>query len=181
MRIRFYFSLYLIFSLSLLLAGCDNEPSKAQMPDIGITKEEINTRLHLSAPQGWNTFKIGDDIGLSVDVVTDDQIAFQHDYGAKIFMLEDEKWKEVANFMKYPDGYLVLSQSNGDPFKSGSAVVDPILPELDEAITLRIILIGNIYIAGQITGEQTAGFIDVEIKPYPAGDNYEEIGSTNMK
>jgi len=151
------------------------------MPDIGIPKEEINTRLHLTAPQGWNTFKNGDIIGINVDVVSADQIAFQHDYGAKIFMLEDGKWKEVANFMKYPDGYIVLSQSNGDPFKQGDAGVDPILPELNEAITLRIILIGNIYIDGQITDERTAGYIDVEIKPYPAGDNYEEVGSTNMK
>jgi len=165
MKIRFHISLYLILLPSLLLTGCDKERSTAQMPDLGIPKEEINTRLHLSAPQGWNTFKIGDDIGISVDVVSANQIAFQHDYGAKIFVLEDEKWKEVANFMKYPDGYLVLSQSNGDPFKIGSAVVEPILPEFNEAITLRIVLIGNIFIDGQITDEQTAGYVDVKLSP----------------
>ena len=135
------------------------------MPEIGISENEINTCINLDVPPGWNTYKIGKDIGISVDVISNEQIAFQRDYGAKIYILKEKEWAEVSNIMKYPEGYVLLSRSNGDPFKQGTAVVFPVIPESDKAVTVRIILIGNIYRDGQISDEQTAGYIDVELKP----------------
>jgi hypothetical protein len=135
------------------------------VPDIGLPDSEMNTRIRLQAPDGWNTLKIGDVVGIDVEVISDDQIAFSHDYGAKIFIYEDQEWREIPNLMKYPDGYLLLTDARGDVFKKGVASVAPVLPKTDKAVLMRIILIGNIYRNGQITTEQTAAYIDLELKP----------------
>ena len=83
-----------------------------------------------------------------------------------MFIYEENQWVEIANFMKYPDGYLVLSSLGDNPFsKYGAPAVDPILPDTSKPVTIRIILVGNIYRDGQITDEKTAAYIDVELKP----------------
>jgi hypothetical protein len=43
--------------------------------------------------------------------------------------------------------------------------MDPILDGYGKPISLRIILIGNIYRDGQVTEEQVAAYLDVELKP----------------
>jgi hypothetical protein len=154
--------------LSLLVFfawGCEDRTELAPMPDVGIPVVEMNTRIHLQAPDGWNSFKIGDVVGIDVEVISDDQIAFSHDYGAKIFIYEDQEWREIPNFMKYPEGNMILTQANGNYFKHGGVELDPIFPDGSKSVVIRVILIGNIYRNGQITNEQTAAFIDLKLKP----------------
>jgi len=162
---RMYFFLLYLTVFSHLLTSCQSLPAMPELPDVGIPAEEINKRIKLIAPQEWNTFKTGEVIGISVEVISEDQIAFQHDYDVLIFALKDREWVEVPNLMNYPEGYVLLSKPNGEPFKRGDARVDPILPDLDKNVTVRIIIVGNIYRDGQITEDQTAAYIDLELKP----------------
>jgi len=137
-----------------------------EMPDIGIPESMMNTKIKLEAPDYLNSFTIGETIDLTAEVIANDQVAFAHDYGARMFIYEEPQWVEIANFMKYPDGYLVLTPSSDDSFsKYGAPAVDPILPDTSKPVTVRIILVGNIYRDGQITDEKTAAYIDVELKP----------------
>jgi hypothetical protein len=136
-----------------------------EMPDIGIPLDQFNTQFKIVAPDGWNTFKVGDGVTLDIEVIGDNPIAFKADYGAALFVLKEDHWVEVANMMKYPKGYFFLEPARGEAFKTGAASVDPILNDIHEAITLRVILIGNIVKDKQITDERVAGYIDVELKP----------------
>lgn len=165
MKIRTRFLVNFSFLMIILLIGCNMQPSLPPTPNLGIPDNEFNSKIKLSVPEGWNTYKIGEDVGINVDIVTADQIAFGYDYGARIFKLEDQKWIEIPNLMEYPTGYEIIEQSKGDPFKQGSVVVFPDLSDIKADVTLRIILIGNIYRDGQITDEQTAGYIDVRLIP----------------
>jgi hypothetical protein len=156
--------LFLIL-VCLAAVGCTKHPSLPDMPDIGISQGEINTRVLLAAPAGLNTYKIGEIVSLTVEVVSDDRILFPHDYGAKIFVLEDNQWVEVPNLMEYPDGHITLSPTSGDPLRKGTAGVVPLFPDSNNKQTIRIILIGNIYSNGQLTDDQTAAYIDLEMNP----------------
>lgn len=165
MIIRTKLSVILCFMLIIFLVGCNNQQTLPSTPDLGIPIGEFNTRIRLMVPDGWNTYRINHVVGINVDVITTDKIAFGYDYGARIFKLEDGKWIEIPNLEKYPKGYFILMPSQGDPLKQQAASVFPFLSNNKKAVTLRIILIGNIYRDGQITDEQTAGYIDVRLTP----------------
>ena len=82
-----------------------------------------------------------------------------------MFFYDNDHWVAVANLMKYPEGYLILPQGNDNPVKFGVVEVVPILPDIHESITLRIILIGKIYRDGEITNEESGAYIDVVLHP----------------
>jgi hypothetical protein len=160
---KFLADLWILFCF--LISGCNRQTALPPTPNLGIPEDEFNKRIQLMAPKGWNTYKIKDSVAINVDVVSNDQIAFQNNFGAVIFELEGQEWTEIPNLMKYPEGYEVLGPSKGDAFKQGTTVVSPILQDTKLPVTLRIVLIGNIYRNGQITDEQTAGYVDVELTP----------------
>jgi hypothetical protein len=166
MKLRFGYIIGIPLLL-LLITACKDQPSipAGVMPDIGISAKEMNTKVQLTAPDGWNTFKIGDVIGLDVGVMSEEQIAFPPDYGARMFIYENNQWKEVANFMTYPEGSIILSPRKGNYLNDGSANLDPMLTDATHPVTLRIILVGNIYRDGQVTNEKTAAYIDVNLTP----------------
>jgi hypothetical protein len=162
MKIKIILSLSLLF---IACTACKVRQSTVDMPDVGFPAEEMNKQIRLQAPQGWNNFKIGDLVMLAVEVTGSSEVEFPMDYGARMFIKENGKWIEVEDFTTYQEGHLYLSPAKGDPFKIGGAGVRPILPEKDHPITLRIILIGNIYENNQITDEKVAAYIDVQLKP----------------
>jgi hypothetical protein len=135
------------------------------MPDLGVSINNYNNDIQISAPEGWNTFNIGDDIGLNVEVISEYPIAFPRDFGARIFMYQDQEWMEIQNEMDNPEGIVILSPTKDDPFNSGTAIISPDLPDNNKLVELRIVLIGNLYLDGQITEDITAGYIDVELTP----------------
>lgn len=149
--------------INICLSGC-NRQANTLVPDIGIPEEEMNSRVQLEAPEGWNTFKNGEVIGLNIIVISDDQIAIKSD-GAKIFLLQDGVWEEIPNLLKYPAGFNLFSPSKDDPFEQGAIAILPQIPKEVQTVKLRIVLIGNIYRNGQITDDQTAAYIDVELTP----------------
>jgi hypothetical protein len=165
MKRRDNFLIILLAFLILFTNSCNPSSSTLKLPDLNFSDIEMNQRFILEAPKGLNTFKIGEIISLIVDVKSNDQIAFENDYGARIFLLEDTGWVEIPNHVKYPVGQILLSESKGDPFQKGEADIVPKLEDETNSVTLRIILIGNIYRDGKITKDQTAAYIDIELEP----------------
>lgn len=155
-----------LLMMAAFLYGCRNTTSQpSNLPDIGVPITEINSRISLSTPRAINTFKIGDEIAIAVEVLSADKIAFKHDYGARIFMHDGSEWKEVKNYMGYTQGDIVLETRSTNPLNIGAAIIYPYLPNQTKAVTLRVFIIGNIYKNGEITPEETAGFLDVNLKP----------------
>jgi len=125
----------------------------------------MNTKVQLSAPDGWNKFKTGDNVSLVVKDISSDQILFKSDYGDRLFIYEDNNWKEIRDGTDYPEGSIILNPFANDPFKNGATIIWPQLPDTSKPVALRIILVGNVYRNGQMTDEVTAGYIDVNLKP----------------
>lgn len=154
--------IFVLCVLVLLLGACESKPDLP--PEFDFPQEEINTRVKLSAPAGWNTFKIHNRVELLIEVVSDDQIAF--DFDARMFIYKDNQWIEVENVpTTYPEEKQILSPARGDHNKVGMASVYPILPDPAYPVKLRLVVVGNIVRDGQITEEQTAAYIDIELKP----------------
>lgn len=161
-----YYTYVLALGLFLIHASaCTSKSLPADGPDIGIPAEEINTKVVLSAPDGWNTFIIGNDVGIAVKVISKDQVAFSNDYGAQMFLYQNKEWVEIPNFARYPEGSIILSPADNDPYKLGNALVFPILPDENQPATIRIFLVGHIYRDGQITNDLAGASIDVVLSP----------------
>lgn len=135
------------------------------MPEIGIPANEMNTKIRISAPEGWNTYKTNDDISLDIKIISEEEIAFPSNYGARLFTRRNHEWIEIANLTHYPEGIFLLVPYDNKPFNIGATSVFPILSDPSEPITIRIILVGNVFKDGQVTDEVTAGYVDVDLKP----------------
>lgn len=153
---------FIFFGLVACRANMEDNPKN---PDVGIPFETFNKSFQITAPAPLNTFKIGDVIGLDIEVIGENPIAFNYDYGSVLFVLADKEWTEIPNFMDYPQGTLILQPARGDALKKGVAVIDPLLPDTRTDVLLRIILIGNIVKDGEQTDERVAGYIDLKLHP----------------
>jgi hypothetical protein len=162
------YSLLGLFMMLLALGACTTPlpESIEDMPDVGIPAQEMNKRISLSVPKAINfDFKIGKEVAIAVEVSTNDQIAFDHNYGARLFTYGNNQWVEIRNLTKYPDGYLVISPKEDNPLNVGVFVFIPLLPDPNKATTIRVFLVGHIYQAGKITEGTTGGYIDIDLKP----------------
>jgi len=156
---------YLLICLSLFGCKSENGLSTDLYEILGIASEEINTKFTISAPNGWNSFRIGDSIGLVIDLVSKDQISFSYDYGAKIYINERNKWIEIENIAKYPVGSFIVTPDML-PQDIPGAVVDPKIQKTDEPITVWVILFGDILTKdGKFTGDKTAASISIQLNP----------------
>jgi hypothetical protein len=147
--------------------GKSSQASVSKMPDIGIPIENANEKVKLSAPGGWNPdgFKLGRDVSIAVEVISNDRIAYDRTHGVRLFIGDNERWIEVENLMKYPDGYIILSPKVENPLNVSEISVAPNIPNGGKAVTLRIILVGHIYQNDEITDETTVAYIDVRLEP----------------
>ena len=154
--------MFVLCGLVLLLGDCEAKPILPS--EFGFPAEEINTRVRLAAPAGWNTFQTRSHVELLIEVISADQIAFDHD--ARMFIYQGHEWVEVENVpTTYPDEKQILSPARGDLNKLGIVSVYPLLPDPNRSVTLRLVVVGNIVRDGEITQEQTAAYIDVRLRP----------------
>lgn len=152
----------------LIISGCVNKLPD-EIPDIGVSADEINTRVDLLGPFiDNNTVKNHDLVDITVRVVTQDKIVFSKDYGARIFTYEQDKWVEIKNDMIFSESIpdqVILPLPEGNLFPFGNAAVSPYIENLKRSIPIRIILVGNLVSEGKVTEEKTAGYIDLTLTP----------------
>jgi len=156
------------FMILIFIVACRTTFSMDEMPDVSVPSEELNKEFQLSVPVALNTFKIGGEVFLEVKVISTNQVAFERDFGARLFILENDQWIEIPNSMGYDylesDRFVYMPYAD-DPFNLGATVVVPKLPDTKQATRVRIILVGSIYRDGQATNEKVASYIDVYLKP----------------
>ena len=110
-------------------------------------------------------YKFENFITLSYKNTSQNQIALPPDSGVKILIYEQEnsKWVEVNNNMQYsssPKPYIVVD--SGDGMSSYRGVV--ISPDISDNPTasLRVAIMGHIYLDGILTPECVGAFIDIQ-------------------
>ena len=166
MKKQLLFQVLVILLINVTTCTNQDQVQAGDMPDIGVPANEINSRLVAKAPEALNDFKIGGQgVDLIISVISGDQVAFTHNFGARLFINNNGQWQEIANLMIYPSGYLVIAPNGQPPLREGWASVDPILPDRNKLVTVRIFVVGNIYKDGEITDVKTAAYVDVELKP----------------
>lgn len=164
-------SLLIIVGLFIILFTSACSSSKLPpMPDIGAQVDEFNTDFKLSVPEGWNTYKVNEPVILRIEVLGNESISFSYDAfnnrkDINLFVLEENKWVEIENLAKYPEGFLVYMPANTDPLKYGVVSIFPILKDIDQTVLLRIVLTGYFFENNQITNKQSISYIDVPLNP----------------
>jgi hypothetical protein len=159
----------LLLSLSIVSCSSQSATPPTDFQFYGIPPEELNTRVRVTAPSGLgNTYRNNSLLSLVVEVISDDQIAFPKDFGAKIYVYDHNMWIEIKNDMEYAEesekGH-ILSPIKSDHFNSGVASLSPLYPDIKQKLPMKIVLSGHVYKGGQITSQITGGFIDLTLKP----------------
>jgi len=144
--------------------GCQSHQDlQMSLPAEDISIEDVNSQLRLSAPEGWNTFKTGQSIVLEIENISDHTIAVDYTL-PRVFLYQEEQWVEIEKLGEYTGETIqILSPTDGDA--DGAVGILPDLPDPSQAVTLRILVVGNIVQDGVVTEEQTAAFIDILLSP----------------
>src|SRR5215207_2522030 len=104
-----------IVILLFLLTSCSAK-SAAEIPDVDVSVYDLNTKITLDAPSGWNTFKIGDTITLSITNDSENVVVFDANFGTRVFVYKDKKWKEIEDMIKsFYDNDIVVYPITLDP------------------------------------------------------------------
>jgi len=155
-----------IFILLILFTSCSSK-SATNLPDIDISVNDLNTKIILDAPSGWNTFKNGETVTLSIINDSESVIVFDADFGTRVFVYGGEKWVEKEDqITSFYDDEIIVYPISLDPIGNMESTV--IRTELDnpkKQNTMRIFVIGNLYENGIKTEETTGAYIDVILKP----------------
>ena len=156
----------IILMLSLIsLAACFKKPLP-KVDEIEILPEELNNRISLTAPTGWNDFKIGSEVVISIVNVSNDMIIFEPNYGIRIFLYDEEgEWIEVEDQLTdLNTDDIILRPIKIDPTATGTTVIRPKLVSEAKELTLRVYVVGYVYKDHKKTQEKTGAFIDIVLK-----------------
>jgi len=164
-------ALILSVFLVVFLVACGSTPAEQELPkdnpDIGIPDEDINQKIKLFAPEGWNEFNTQKPIFLSVEVISQETITFNPN-DTKIFIYSDASWVEIGNKMRNepPDFTYSLDPYEEDPLeRSGDTAVFPDFPDPNKPVTVRIFVFGYINKDGVVTDQRVASYIDLNLEP----------------
>ena len=147
----------------LLLTACkDNIPTS--MPDIGIVAE-LNQRIELTTPEGWNSFIVGKPITIEIKNTSADSIMFDANYGVRMFVYQTETWKEVSDGLtSYYNDSIVLKQYLGSAEDTGVISVLPKLENRSQKVLLRVFIIG-VVISNDNQVRKVGSYIDIYLRP----------------
>lgn len=150
----------------LSVAGCSvgGIPLSAPMPDTGVPSVSLNTDIRVWTPEGLNSYRINEPIGLAIEVVGSDQVVFTRDFGNRIFQYVDEDWVELESVpTEWGEGMLVVSPSDGDPMAWAATEVFPWFDEPVGRVLLRVFVQGTRYRDGAPTDENVGAYVDIEL------------------
>ena len=157
--------------LVVFLVACGSTPGEQELPkdnpDIGIPESEINQKIKILAPEGWNKFNTKKSIALSVEAISQEMITFNPN-DTRIFIYSDTSWVEVDNKMTYePSDFTYLLDPYEKDFLSrfGFTTVFPDFPDSSKPVTVRIFVFGYINKDGMVTDQKVASYIDLNLEP----------------
>ena len=146
------------------LTACFSNPLP-EVDEIQISSEELNNKISLTVPNGWNDFKIGDKVTLSIVNVSEDRIIFDSHYGIRIFMYEKEKWIEIKNqLIRLNTENIILVPNKVDTTATGTITILPKLNSQSNRLTIRVYVVGYLYKDNKKTDEKAGAFIDIVLK-----------------
>lgn len=156
--------------LLVSITSCElttHDPESTQEAIVGledISSDEINTRLQIIAPDGWNTFTIDDTIALIITNNSDQEVRFNANDDIRIFFeVSADEWMETQNIFFDTRPYIVILPKDVDQL-GASALVSPVITQ-GEPVNIRIVVVAIVYQDDLPTSTETGAFIDLTISP----------------
>jgi hypothetical protein len=154
------------FLLLLFLGSC----IRSELPEIKVIdlpQDELNSKLIIDTPRGWNDFKLGNTITLTIKNISSDTIIFDPYYGVRVFVFEDRgEWREVDNqLISLTTHDVTLEPVSVDTNAMGTTSILPKISERKNKILVRIFVIGYIYENKEKTDLSTGASIDIVLVP----------------
>lgn len=129
----------------------------------------VNMNQYLKLTQvddpGFHTTNLVQPIFLLLENISLETIQMPPDYGNKVLLFQEKNinWLSIANSTEYlSKDNILLNPKN--QFRSGTALsVTPTYEGIEDLITVRVVLIGQILKDGKATDQKVGAFADVEL------------------
>jgi hypothetical protein len=155
-------TILMLFLVSL--TACVNN----RLPEVDVIEipvDELNAKISLTAPDGWNNFKIGDAITYTIINISDEKIVFDPNYGARIFVYDEGTWTETSNkLINLNSNDVILEPIKDNPTATGTTSILPKLESQARSLTIRVYVIGYLYKDNIKSDDMTGAFIDVVLR-----------------
>jgi hypothetical protein len=161
--------LTIVIALAVSICGCGlitdtitrDDDFKQIVPEL-----ELNTAIRLLiSDQLTNEFTIGYSFDLLLENTSEHQVWFPQGYGLRVFSYsEDSKeWIELQNRVEYVSGIEDILDPHGKGNWLAVVSANPEITKSIEPVSVRILVVGEIFTGGRPTGEQVGAYIDVSL------------------
>ena len=162
---------YLFLSVVFIFAalyGCSSSKT-IDLPDLGIPVDELNRDLVIDVEPGFNSFKIGQCVDLTVYLKSEIEVRATEHFNARLFVLSSEKsdWQEVQEVPDldiFEPFEIVMSQKEGSLNFTHHSVC-PSISNQSNPIQLLVLITGDVYKDGQNTGKKVGAYTVATLKP----------------
>jgi hypothetical protein len=164
--VRTTLRLGILILVAILITSCSPNKDGTKTTIIGlegIQASEINKRIHITAPQGYNNFKINDLIGLVIQNYSNQQVRFVSK-DIHLFIKVGDEWEETENNFFETRPFIVVGAKSPDNYEP-VVVIAPVLTNQGSPINLRVVIIAIVYRNEKPTSIKTGAYIDLTLYP----------------
>ena len=153
----------LISALCIGLLIYHFQSSEPPQPPIPFDSAYLNQQIRLIAPQGLNSYKIGDLVGILLEYDTSNKIVFPNNYNLRLFTLIDNQWIEIWEkpTERLPDK-IVLSPETSSSYNQIIGFI-PSINDRTKIYNIRLYIFGDMLTPDGV--KKVAGFVDFILTP----------------
>ncbi len=119
-------------------------------------------------PMGRESIRIGGTVPLYFKNKTKDCIVFPYNYGARIFVFQQNSWSELPDITRYPVKHDNVLQAAGSMNDDGFLFVQPDYSAArvaNQSAPMRVVIVGNRCINGLASDEKIADYVQFSLQP----------------
>lgn len=135
-----------------------------------ISINDMNNSLHIEVTyDDYNEYKLGSAVDVLVNNVSNQEIFLPTDSSVlKTFVAKNNNWVEVKNNVTYfGNGSILYPKGNiGTEWLTAvRPVLEASLGNIEDQVSVRILVVGEFMSNGKKTGEPVAAYVDLVMKP----------------
>jgi len=158
-----------ILALFIMISACGKDISVQERAFSKIIPAHLDTGLNLKLLEVRDASSMSPTITLLIENRSNDQVWFlAPKYGSRLFVYSesDEKWIEIENriISVTESGDILVPKGQGMNWVAVVSVV-PTISDTDKTVTVRVVVVGEVYRDGQRTGEKVGAYTDVTLQP----------------
>lgn len=157
-----------MFLMLFLIVACGKGVSPDEEAFATLVPVSMNTGLRLKLVEIGETLSGDPKITLFLENHSNDQVWFLDPlYGVRIFVYSESsgEWIEVENrVVPISEGEDILVPKGQGINWGADVLAVPSIPDIRKAVTVRIVVTGEIYRDGRRTGEEVGAYIDVTLQ-----------------